>query len=95
MAITTWAKHRSTYVPARRRASAARRGYDRSWQRTRLRILAVRPLCEDCARAGQVTPATEVHHVVALRIGPERKHDGTNLMALCAQCHAARTAAGE
>lgn len=96
MTITSWGKHRREQDGlGDRRQSAARRGYDHAWQQTRLRVLAVRPLCEDCAELGEVSPATEIHHRVKIRTAPERKHDATNLVALCAECHAARTAKGE
>jgi len=92
--VRTWGQVRAAAGVARRE-SAARRGYDRGWRATRLRVLAARPLCEDCAEAGLVTPASEVHHRVKIRVAPERKHDAANLIALCAECHAARTARGE
>lgn len=95
MPITTWGRLRQQQVEAYQRKSAAKRGYDRAWQRTRLRVLSRRPLCEDCAVEGIVSPATEVHHVVKIRVAPELRHDASNLRALCAECHARRTAAGE
>ena len=95
MPITTWGRLRQAASETATRESAARRGYDRAWQRTRLRVLSQRPLCEDCAERGDVAPATEVHHRVKIRVAPERKHDASNLVALCAECHATRTAAGE
>jgi 5-methylcytosine-specific restriction protein A len=79
----------------RLRGSAATRGYDRLWQRFRLKILSERPLCEDCQSAdGRLTPATEVHHLRALRDGGARL-DAENVRALCKACHSKRTAAGE
>lgn len=95
MPVTTWGQLRRANVEVLQRESAARRGYDRAWQRTRLRVLSQRPLCEDCAAEGIVEPATEVHHVVKIRVAPELRNDANNLRALCAECHAARTAAGE
>jgi 5-methylcytosine-specific restriction protein A len=79
----------------RARGSAAMRGYDRLWQRFRLVVLSERPLCEDCRSAGRrLTPATEVHHVRALRDGGARL-DPENVRALCKACHSKRTAVGE
>ncbi|TXH46246.1 MAG: hypothetical protein E6Q97_29990 [Desulfurellales bacterium] len=51
------------------------------------------PLCADCANAGRVVVATEVHHRVALRNGGT--HDSDNLLSLCKPCHSVRTARGE
>lgn len=93
--ISSWGKYRAQRAETAARESAAKRGYDAAWRKTRLQVLAARPLCEDCAEDGIVTPATEVHHRVRIRVAPERKHDRSNLVALCAECHAARTAAGE
>lgn len=75
------------------RGTAAQRGYDARWQRVRAMFLQVHPLCEDCASQGRVTPATDVHHMVAKRDGGEDIED--NLLALCHACHSKRTAAGE
>lgn len=77
------------------RPSSAARGYDRQWRKTRERVLARQPLCADCEAAGRVTPATEVHHRVKLAVAPRGKHQAENLVPLCRECHAKRTAAGE
>ena len=77
--------------PTDNRPSAARRGYDRQWRRVRAIQLAREPLCQDCKRAGRVTPASEVHHVVALRDGGARL-DLDNLASLCGPCHRRVTA---
>lgn len=72
------------------RASAARRGYDRTWQRIRLTKLAADPFCEDCLNAGRGDiPATEVDHVRALEAGGT--HDAANLRSLCHPCHTRKT----
>ena len=72
------------------RPSAARRGYDRRWQKVRALKLRMDPLCEGCKRAGRVTPANEVHHVVALADGGERLAMD-NLESLCKPCHSRET----
>lgn len=95
MSVTTWTRLREQQLETLRRESASKRGYDRAWQKTRERVLASRPLCEDCAAEGIVAPATELHHLVKIRVAPELRHDANNLLALCAECHARRTAAGE
>lgn len=34
------------------------RRYDKAWKQVRKRYLAAHPLCEDCQKAGRVTPAS-------------------------------------
>lgn len=76
-----------------RRGTAAERGYDRRWQQIRLRFLRQNPLCVTCLARGQVTPATDVDHIIPRRAGgPD---DESNLQALCHSCHSAKTARGE
>lgn len=70
-----------------RRGTAAARGYDHRWRQVRASVLARRPLCEDCARLGRVTAATEVHHMD----GDTRHNADDNLMPLCKPCHSRRS----
>lgn len=50
-----------------------------------------RYLCVDCLRAGRITPAEEVHHIIPLT--PANINDPTvalnlgNLKSLCRECH--------
>lgn len=84
------------------KTSAASRGYDHRWQKTRERILMRdHGLCQACRRAGHVTPATDVDHVISKAMGRRRglaasviEHDD-NLQALCKLCHAKKTAEEE
>ena len=76
------------------RATSTKRGYDSKWKRTRDRKLIHEPLCHDCRVQGQITQATEVHHILALRKGGPRL-DPVNLMSLCKSCHSVRTQRGE
>ena len=64
--------------------------YGRNWQRIRTRYIMAHPLCEECKKAGRLTPAKEVHHVVPLLKGGT--HYNNNLMSLCKSCHSAITA---
>lgn len=73
-----------------RRGSSTARGYGARWQRVRASVLARRPRCEDCARLGRVTLASEVHHID----GDTRHNTDDNLMPLCKGCHSRRTLAG-
>ena len=71
------------------RPSAQARGYGRRWRRLRKMVLARQPLCEDCIERGQVTPASEVHHIVPrVEGGPDSFE---NLQALCKPCHSRKT----
>ena len=54
-------------------------------------ILANAPLCPICEAAGQVTPATEVDHIVPRSKDPHRFTDASNLWGLCRSCHQTKT----
>ena len=72
------------------RDPASKRRYGRAWKRIRDRYIAAHPLCEQCQRAGKITPAEEVHHILPLSKGGT--HVESNLMALCKRCHSEITA---
>ena len=76
----------------RHRGSSTERGYGARWQRYRLQFLRANPLCVDCL-PDRITPAKEVHHIVAKRDGGKDDYD--NLMSLCRPCHSRRTSKGE
>lgn len=67
-----------------------------AWRRLRAAQLESAPFCADCHALGVLTPATEVHHAVAVEetASPEamrlRAYDPANLVSLCASCHAER-----
>jgi len=63
--------------------------YGRAWRRIRDRYIAAHPLREQCAAAGRITPAREVHHIVPLASGGTHGED--NLLALCSPCHSGIT----
>lgn len=93
----TLSRPRPSRPPAEaRRGSAHARGYTRSWQRLRLRVLADvgrdefrrgGPLCA-CGAA-----ATEVDHVRPHRGDPDLFWDADNLQSLCKPCHSRKTVA--
>ena len=83
------------YCPEHKRARRksrykSDRHYDYQWRKLRGVFLSMFPLCHDCEKAGRLTPATEVHHIVAIADGGTDNFD--NLMGLCKSCHSRRTA---
>lgn len=78
----------------RQRGSAAARGYDATWRRLRLVVLAEEPLCRFCQARGRVVPATEVDHIEPIALRPELRLVRANLRATCRPCHSALTASG-
>lgn len=72
------------------RDPATKKRYGRTWKRIRDRYIAAHPLCEQCRKAGRLTSAQEVHHILPLSAGGT--HDEDNLMVLCITCHSTITA---
>lgn len=68
------------------RGTPSSRGYDRTWAKARKVYLLQHPLCEECLKENRITPAREVHHIVALRDGGDRLNQ-ENFMAVCRDCH--------
>lgn len=61
----------------------------RRLQRIRKRVLSANPLCQACGLRG----AVEVDHVEPIfKGGEDDPHNDRNRQALCAECHAAKTA---
>lgn len=64
----------------------------RPWATRRARILSRDcGVCLPCQRAGRVTEAVEVDHIVAIVNGGT--DDDDNLQAICKACHEVKTAA--
>lgn len=63
------------------------------WRRLRESKLKNSPLCEECEKRGDVTPAQHVHHIDSFlnyddqTIKNYKAYDYANLMSLCAICH--------
>ncbi|RJF99027.1 HNH endonuclease [Noviherbaspirillum saxi] len=71
--------------------SAEERGYGWAWKKKRERILQRdRGLCQECLRAGRVSMATEVDHVLNRARGGT--DDDSNLQSICGDCHKIKTA---
>lgn len=62
----------------------------RRLQRIRERRLRDNPLCVRCTKAGRVTLATQIDHIVALCNGGLDVDE--NRQELCSDCHRAKTA---
>ena len=72
------------------RGTRHERGYGNDWDKAR-RVILMRDsgLCQVCSRAGRVTGATQVDHIVARAHGGD--DDTANLQAICVPCHAEKT----
>jgi 5-methylcytosine-specific restriction protein A len=97
-ALTTYATYcytHSTKARAdreRRFGTADERGYDARWRRYRVAYLAAHPLCVLCERAGRVTAAEEIDHIIPRSVKPYLFWEPTNHQGLCRVCHRAKTA---
>ena len=65
------------------------------WRQLRLKKLQTQPLCEcdECKANGKITPATEVHHVIAVESVTSIEqmealmYEFSNLMSVSHECH--------
>lgn len=63
------------------------------WLKLRRDILTAHPCCQLCQQRGEITAATEVHHVRPVEDAfsraerAQRMYDPHNLLALCHNCH--------
>jgi 5-methylcytosine-specific restriction protein A len=74
-------------------ARAKRIRSSQRWRHVRARHLARHPFCESAeAGHGPLVVAPEVDHILPLRQYPERAFDEANLMSLCRDCHARKSA---
>ena len=71
--------------------SAARRGYDSKWQRTRKKYLEAHPLCVRCLAEGRYVLAEVIDHKEPHRGDPKLFWDEGNWQALCKRCHDRKT----
>lgn len=69
------------------RQSAHHRGYDRTWRKLRLLVLAEEPLCRFCLEEGRVRASEHVDHIIPLRERPDLRLVRSNLRGLCESCH--------
>lgn len=69
------------------RGSAAARGYDQEWQQLSAAHLKAHPWCA----CGCGKRATDVDHIVPVRLAPHRRLDPTNLRSFAHGCHSRKT----
>lgn len=60
--------------------------YGRAWHRIRQSYVKQHPFCEVCMEKGILVPVDQVHHKKPLAEGGS--HERSNLISLCASCHA-------
>jgi 5-methylcytosine-specific restriction protein A len=70
---------------------AAKRGYNRRWQKSRKSYLEAHPLCVQCAKQGKYVRATVVDHIIPHRGDQKLFWDQNNWQALCKSCHDKKT----
>jgi 5-methylcytosine-specific restriction enzyme A len=75
-----------------RRGSSTQRGYNARWQRARKVFLQKNPLCVECLKEGNVTPATVVDHIVPHKGNYNLFWNESNWQSLCATHHNIKTA---
>lgn len=84
-------KQRTREVDSRR-GTAKERGYTYRWRQARAAFLAECPLCRECEKAGRLTAATVVDHVVPHKGNDTLFWERGNWQPLCASCHSVKTA---
>lgn len=62
----------------------------RRWLAVRKLHLQNEPLCRHCKKAGRLTAATHVDHIIPRTAGGD-EYDDSNLQSLCMPCHSAKT----
>ena len=64
-----------------------------AWKKLRKIKISKEPLCEICEEEDRLRPATEVDHIVPIKVDWSRRLDEKNLQSLCHRCHMRKTAA--
>lgn len=62
------------------------------WRKLRLHKLSMDPLCEVCKRAGRITIAVAVDHVIPIQDDPSQRLNYRNMQSICTPCHSSKTA---
>ena len=91
----TYAKRAARKRCDTRRGTAHERGYDARLRKAARAYLNENPLCTVCDKAGTVTAAQVVDHLVPHRGGKGLFWDQANWQSLCKRCHDQKTGRGE
>ena len=86
-----YCRQQSQYSSDRLRGNAEARGYNAEWRRARKAFLQQNPLCSECRKAGKLTPATVVDHIIPHRGDKRLFWDEKNWQSLCKSCHDKKT----
>lgn len=90
-----YCKVHSEYSSDRQRGNASDRGYNREWQKERLRFLHEHPFCVMCLKEkGQYVKATVVDHIRPHRGDKTLFWDRSNWQPLCERHHNEKTGHG-
>lgn len=73
------------------RENASKRGYGSKWQKARKHYLMRHPFCTECEKAGKLTEATVVDHIIPHRGDQKLFWDESNWQPLCKSCHDKKT----
>ncbi len=63
------------------------------WKALCAQVLRDEPICRGCATGGRTELATQVDHVVPVRVRPDLAFDLGNCQPLCTSCHALKSSA--
>ena len=62
-----------------------------TWKSMRRRLLSEQPLCVSCVLTDKFIPATELDHIIPLRIDFNKRLEYSNIQGLCSSCHLRKT----
>ena len=74
------------------RPSAYQRGYTYKWSKQAKEFLRAHPWCAECAKIGQLVPATQVDHIIPHKGNQSIFWDKSNWQGLCDSHHSQKTA---
>lgn len=86
--------HKRPHAPKKGDAAIMHKLYcTRAWLDGRTAFLAIHPLCAECEKAGRLTAACIVDHIVPHQGDLALFYDQDNWQPLCKPCHDRKTAA--
>lgn len=81
---------RTGFQEAKRKTD--KRYHTQQWRKVRAFVLSGNPLCKECIKQGRVTEATDVDHIIPVRVDDSGFFALANLQPLCASCHRSKSA---